>query len=157
MEVFEKQRLKIFALPLLGSLAVGCSEGAPHPSFMQTEGGICESPPAYSSVYEGDPVAAADHSNWRWTVADLTETPEGVGYRATYGPTPEKQGGKRGLVLPSQGARERGLAMSIGKEEVVFGVTVVAAVGSLACNQPPKVVFSDVQQAEPQGVVKPPM
>lgn len=135
----------------------GCSENAPHPSYAQDEAAICESPPAFSSVYEGSENAAADHSNWRWVVAWLDETPDGVGYRATYGASEQQQGGKRGLVLPEQNAQEKGLGFSVGEGDVMFSITVVASLGSTACDAAPKVRFSEAMPTEPKGVVKPPL
>ena len=60
-------------------------------------------------------------------------------------------------MLPRQNAQEKGLGFSIGGGDVMFGVTVVASLGSVACDVAPKVRFSDVMPDEPQGVVKPPM
>lgn len=157
IEIFAHNTAKI-TIPIVGAMAIAsCSENAPHPSRVQAEAGICESPPAFSLPYDGVEDAAADHSNWRWVVAHLDETPQGVGYRATYGANEQQQGGKRGLVLPEQNAHERGLAFSIGPGDVTFGVTVVASLGSVACDMPPKVKFSEVMLTEPQNAVKPPL
>ena len=139
IETFTRNSAKL-AIPIVGAMAIaGCVENTPHPSSVQAEAGICESPPAFSPLYEGIEDAAVDHSNWQWVVARLDETPEGVGYRATYGATEQEQGGKRGLVLPGQDAQENGLGFSVGGGDVMFGVTVVASLGSVACDVAPTV------------------
>ena len=157
IETFKNDILRA-AVPAVGALAItGCIENAPHPSYAQAQAAICESPPTFSPLYEGSENVATDHSNWKWVVAYLDETPEGVGYRATYGASEQQQGGKRGFVSPNQNAQEKGLGFSIGRGDVMFGVTVVASLGSAACDVAPKVRFSEAMPTEPKGVVKPPL
>lgn len=153
---FSSPRVQAGIVGFVGAFAIGgCCGESPHPSLQPESGGVCESPSAYSPLYKGNPNAKVDHSNWTWVVADLQNTPDGVGYRATYGSSEAKQGGKRGLVTPDKDAQERGLAFSIGKGDVMFGITVVAALGSRACDVAPDVRFSEVMPNEPVGVVKP--